>query len=104
MARSPLAAPHCPSAARGANRRAQHLQHLDRIVPAEAGVGDALAVRELGRIVLAGAELLRAVDQMALDHDAEDLLAAGLDLRGDVACHVELALVLLSAVCMRAID
>ena len=49
-----------------------------------AGVGDALAVFQLGRVV-AGAELLRARVQVALRHHAEDAAVAGLHLLRDVA-------------------
>src|SRR6476619_3680658 len=80
------------------DRRAQRLERPHRIVPAEAGVGDALAVRELGRIVLAGGELLRAGVEMAFDHDAEDAAAAAFDLRADVARDLDLARVELAAV------
>ena len=69
---------------------AEHLERSHGIIPAEAGVGDALSVSELGGIVLAGGELLRARLQMAFDHDAEDAAIARLDLRRDVARDLDL--------------
>ena len=39
------------------------------LVPVDAGVGDALAVDQR----FAGDELLRAGDEIALDHDADDV-------------------------------
>src|SRR5579862_2253004 len=77
---------------------AEHVQHRQRIVPADAAVGDALAVLERGGIVLAGRELLGAGVQVALDHDAEDARVAGGDLGPDVARDVDLAFVFLLAV------
>jgi hypothetical protein len=50
-------------------------------LPVDAGVGDALAVDKR----LAGRELLRAGDQIALNHDADDVAISRGDLRGDVA-------------------
>ena len=43
------------------------------VVPAQAGIGDALAVGQCFDLILAGGEFLRALDQMALDHDSKDL-------------------------------
>src|SRR5438477_8989512 len=83
------------------HRCAQDLEHIERVVPADARVGDALTVVQLGRQVFAGAELLRAGMQVALDHHAEDVPAAAADLRGDVARDVDLLFVLLAAVAMR---
>ena len=57
------------------------------LVPVDAGVGDALAVDER----LAGDELLRAGDEIALDHDADDVAIAGGDLRGHVVADERLA-------------
>src|SRR5512139_2893279 len=86
------------SAPPGLHRLAQEFEHLHRVVPAQAGVGDAAAVFECDGIVLAGGELLRAGLQVALDHHAEDAAGACGDLRADVASDVDLALVLLVAV------
>src|SRR6478736_4548011 len=54
------------------NRFAERRQRSYRVIPADAGVGDALAVDELRRVILAGGESLRAFEEMAFDHDAED--------------------------------
>src|SRR5690606_16498843 len=54
------------------------LEHLDRLVPADAAVGDALAVRQR-----TAAEILAAGDEVALDHHADDPRLARFDLRGD---------------------
>ncbi len=82
----------------------QHLHQFDRIVPRQAGVGDALAVLQLGRVVLACGELLRPAVQMALGHDAENAALSSSQLRGDVARYVELTHVLLGAVGVRTVD
>jgi hypothetical protein len=50
-------------------------------VPADAGVGDGLAVDE----VFAGEEFLCAGDEVAFEHDADDAVVACDDLFGDVA-------------------
>src|SRR6218665_2262105 len=82
----------------------QLCQRLQRIVPTQAGIGDALAVFERAGLVLAGRELLGACVQMAFDHQAEDAARAGGQLRRDIAGHVELLFVLLATVGMAAID
>lgn len=74
-------------------------------LPVEAGVGDALAVDE----GLAGDELLRAGDQIALDHDAHNpsiaALAAGAgDLAGDIVADDGLAAIVFAAVGMGEVD
>src|SRR5262245_25767205 len=71
-----------------------------RVAPAEAGVGDALAELEPP----AGFEVLAAFDEVRLDHHADDAPLAGGELRADVASHVDLALVLLGRVGVRAVD
>src|SRR5688572_7327499 len=96
--------PGPPSTPARLHRLAQGLQHADRVVPADAGIGDALAVFERGRVVLAGVELLHAAVQVALDHHPEDATRAAGDLCGDVARHVDLALMLLARVGVAAID
>ena len=68
--------------------------------PVDAGVGDALAVDER----LAGDEFLRAGDEIALDHDADDAAVAGGDLRGDVVADDGLAAVVLVAVGVAEVD
>ena len=88
---------HCPISRRSGGRRRSRLVALpdaaargppaascrsnaDRRVPADAGVGDRLAVVER----LAGRQILAAFVEMAFDHHAEDALLAGGHLRGDV--------------------
>ncbi len=68
--------------------------------PVDAAVGDALAVDER----LAGDELLRAGDEIALDHDADDVAIAGGDLRGDVVADDGLAAIILAAVGVAEVD
>src|SRR5947209_7657405 len=79
------------------DRGAQQLERLHRFVPAEARVGDALAIDELGGIVPAGDELLRPWLEVAFDHHAEDAAAARLELRRHIARNVHLACVELAA-------
>src|SRR6185295_11278984 len=86
------------------HRLVERAQHGQRIIPADASVGDALAVLQLPRVVLAGAELLRAVDQVALDHQPEDATRAVGDLRRDVARHRDLTLVLRARVGVTSVD
>src|SRR5690606_34175590 len=92
------------AAARGLDRLRQDLQRLHRIAPAQAGIGDALAVLQRGGIVLARGELLRARLDMALDHYAENRLRAARDLRAHVAGHIDLLFVLLAAVGVAEVD
>src|ERR1035437_6963586 len=73
--------------------------------PVYAGVGDALAVDE----GLAGDELLRAGDQIALDHDAHNpsiaaLTARACDLLRDIVTDDGLAAVILAAVGVGEVD
>lgn len=76
------------------------MDHGDGGVPADAGVGDALAVGEGGEVV----HLLGALDEVALDHDGGDGGLAGGDLGGDVGGDDGLAAVVLAAVRVAAID
>ena len=92
------------SAAARLDRLRQDRQRLHRGIPAQAGIGDALAIGQLGGVVLARGELLRAGLQVAFDHQPEHAARAASDLAGDVARHFELALMLLAAVGMAAID
>src|SRR5260221_1241367 len=75
-------------------------EHLYRVVPAEARIGDALA--ELER--LARNKLLAALDQVRFDHRADDALLAAAELRGDIGGDVRLPLALLPRVGVRAGD
>jgi hypothetical protein len=93
-----------PGLAPSLDCRSQRVQHTHAVVPADAGVGDALAVGQRGRVVLAGGELLRAVVQVAFHHHAEDAAVAGGQLRAHVHHHVDLALVLLAAVGVAGVD
>src|SRR5688572_18066938 len=76
------------------------LEQLDRIVPAEAGVGDALSEGER----LAGLEVLAPFDQVRLHHDADDAPLAGGDLAADLGGDLGLAAVVLGGVGVRAVD
>ena len=69
--------PGASALATGLHRIAQHLQHGERVVPADAGVGDALAIGQLGRVVLAGAELLGAGNRSIFGVMVESHLKAG---------------------------
>ena len=68
--------------------------------PVDAGVGDALAVDE----GLAGDEFLCAGDQVALNHDADDVRLSCGDLRGYVVADDGLAAVVLVAVGVAEVD
>src|SRR3970282_714777 len=71
-----------------------------RVLPAEAGVGDALA--ELERPT--GGRLLAALDEVRFDHRADDAALVAGDLVRDVASDLDLALVVLRGVGVRAVD
>lgn len=60
------------SAAAPLDRFRHGFQHRSGIVPADAGIGDALAVLKGGDGILARRELLRARLQVAFHHDGED--------------------------------
>lgn len=70
------------------------------LVPADAGVGDALAVDEL----FAGDKLLTSGDQVAFEHNAHDASVAAGDLAGDVAADGGLLGVILVAVGVAAVN
>src|SRR5689334_12841585 len=82
------------------DRRGELRQHGQRRVPTDAGVGDALTVAQRGRVL----QILTSLLQVALDHDAEDGGAAARDLSSDVAGDLRLALVVLAAVTVTAVD
>ena len=69
-------------------------------VPADAGVGDALAVDEF----FAGNEFLGSGYEVAFEHDAHDAPVATGDLAGDVAADGGLLGVVLVAVRVAAVD
>src|SRR2546427_9492621 len=75
-------------------------EHRDRHLPAHAGVGDALAVAQRGWV----AQLLAAVDEKALHHDAEDRSLAVRDLLGDVVRGERLTAIVLVAVAVARVD
>ena len=70
------------------------------VCPVEARVGDALSVDE----GLAGDELLRASDEIALDHYAHDAFIAGGDLGSDIVADVYLAAIVLAAIGVGEVD
>src|SRR6202049_4341687 len=72
--------------------------------PAEAGIGDADAVRKLRGIVAAWREFLCTRVDVTFDHCAEDTATAMIDLASDLAHDVELPLVPFTAVPVRTID
>src|SRR6266540_1241267 len=76
------------------------LEQRYAVLPADAGVGDALAVYER----LSRHQVLASRLEVRFDHDAEDALLARRDLTRDFARHVYLALIHLLAVRMAAID
>src|SRR3954471_1572271 len=81
------------------HRASQRVEQLHRGFPAEAAVGDALA--ECQR--LAGLELLASLDEVRLDHQPDDAPLALSQLSGDVARHLDLLLVLLGRIGVRAV-
>ena len=83
-----------PMQAARADALRERLQQGQRIVPADAGIGDALAVLER----LLRRQILPAFDEMRLDHDAENAILALRKLVRHVGCHIELSLELLAAV------
>src|SRR5688572_31387005 len=76
------------------DRPRQSLEHLDRRLPIDAAVGDALAVAQ----GLAGHQVLLSADQMAFDHHADDAAVAVLDLPRDRIDHHRLVLRIVAAV------
>ena len=74
------------------------------VVPTDACIGNTLAVIQLGRIVFARRELLRAIQQMALDHHTKHLVRTAGHLRSNVLGHLDLAGVQFAAVGVAAID
>ena len=80
--------------------RRQRFEQLDRVVPAQAGVGDALAEDQ----ILARYEILSPLFQMRFDHQSDNPLVALAHLSADGVCNDQLLAVLLVAVGVRAID
>ena len=69
-------------------------QHLLCRLPRNAGIGDALAVAE----GLAVDQILAAFDEVALQHDSEDVVGPRTDLAGEFRRHYRLSLGVLLAV------
>ena len=86
--------------AAGAHRLSEFGEQSAGFIPADAGVGDALAVDQF----TAGDELLRSGDEIAFEHDADDAAIAGGDLSGDIAADGGLAGVVFAAVGVAAVD
>src|SRR5258706_15204272 len=76
------------------------LEQRHAVLPADAGVGDALAVYER----LPRHEILASRLEVRFHHEADDAIFAGGDLARDLARDVDLALIHLLAVRMTAID
>src|ERR1017187_10856288 len=81
-------------AAGSADGAGERTQEVYRCGPAEAAVGKTLTVDQR----LAGRELLRACNQVALNHDADNAAIARGDLSGNVTRDHGLAGVVLAAV------
>src|SRR6266550_4663314 len=94
---SPLLSARRPSSA---HRCGEFLQHGDGPLPADAGVGDRLAVDELLRVL----EVLPAIGDERLDHDPDDAALALRDLGGDLAGDGGLPQIVLAAVAMARVD
>ena len=86
--------------ASGANGGGEFAKNAERVVPTEAGVGDALSVDER----LVGNQLLSTCDEIALDHDSHDATISARDLGGDILRDLDLTLEIFVAVGMAAID
>ena len=84
----------------GAHRRRELVQDRHRHLPAQAGVGDALAVDQARRV----GEILTALDEEALHQHADDAALAPADLRRDVPRHLRLAAIVLLAVAVARVD
>src|SRR5258707_2808416 len=75
-------------------------QHSDAFVPADARIGDALAVRQRAAFL----QILAAGDQMRFHHHADNPFVARSNLAADVRAHRNLVLVLLRAVRVARVD
>src|SRR3954463_11401744 len=84
----------------GANGVGQLAQDRHRVVPGQTGVSDALPIGER----LAGLRILTAADEGALDHPAAERLPVDANLGRQIAGHRRLALGILAAVAMAAVD
>jgi hypothetical protein len=86
------------------NRITQDFQYIDRIIPTQACISNALTINELSRIVLACREFLSTRFQVAFQHHAKDVLRSTGQLLSDIVCDIDLTLVLFVAVGVRAVD
>src|SRR5579859_6827043 len=84
-------------------RERELLEGALRRWPVDTGVGDALAVGQLGRI-RAFVELLAAADDVTLDHDTEDVRRALGHLAPHLIDHVRLLQMALATVVVAAVD
>src|SRR5512145_2371738 len=83
-----------------ADARCEGIEQLDRVVPAQAGVGNALSKSERA----SGHEVLAAFAQVRFDHHADDAALAAGDLPADVAPDLCLTAVVLGGIRVRAVD
>ena len=86
----------------GPHRLGQHLQHLDRRLPADTRIGDAHALAQPGGPL--DGDLLTALEQIRLDHDADNARLAAAQLLAHTARHQGLPAVVLVGVAVRAVD
>src|SRR5882724_11983249 len=84
----------------GPDRRRQLAQHRNRRLPAEARVGDGLAVDQL----LGIAQLLATLGDEGFDHHADDPALSLSDLLRDLPRHHGLAAMVLAAVAVAGVD
>src|SRR5262245_41696448 len=98
--RPPRDGPSAVCAAARAYTLGQLVEDGHRRIPAQARVGDALAINE----VVAIDEVLTAVDEEALHHHADDASLALGELGGDLADHQRLAAMVLGGVAVAGVD
>src|SRR5262249_44662293 len=96
----PRDGPSAVCAAARAHTLGQLVENGHRRIPTQACVGDALAIHEMVAID----EVLTAVDEEALHHDAEDASLALGELGGDLTDHERLAAMVLLAVAVAGVD
>src|SRR5882672_3720988 len=95
-----LAAEACGLQTPIAHRLGKALEQLHALFPAEARIGDGLAIRQR----LAWHQVLAPRDQVALHHQSDDSSLAAFELLGNVLDHADLVLVFLLAVRVARID
>ncbi len=74
----------------------QRCDDLDRVIPADAGIGDGLTVFQF--FLLPFNERLVAFDKIGLDHDTHDVVASVSDLFAEAVNDIDLLFVLLVTV------